>query len=145
MKHGLRSKYGPPPALAEEIERLQNDPRLLSHVRIGATMQALLDSLLEKVGQDGKPTVEQIEGMLPVLEALRKAATDWHRLATDKRFVDLIQARQLFAQGLERVLRHVPEEHRELALADFEAVIGDGGIGGESVAADPGGASGSVH
>jgi len=133
LKHGLASKYGPPPALRERIEAYEKDPRLLSHVRIGAHMQALLDVLYAKAKDDEAAIDgELVESLRAVLAELRKAATDWHRLAVDNRFVDLVEARQLFGQALERVLRHVPEDRHDAALRDFQDVIGDlGGGGGE--------------
>lgn len=125
LKHGLDSKYGPPPALRARIEAYEQDPRLLSHVRIGAHMQALLDQLYAKVRDDGAAIDDElVDSLRAVLGELRKAATDWHRLAVDSRFVDLVEARGVFGQALERVLRHVPDDRREAALRDFEDAIG---------------------
>lgn len=128
LKHGLKSKYGPPPSLRQRIEEHEKDPRLLSHVRIGAHMQALLDQLYARVQDDNASMdADLVESVRSVLGELRKAATDWHRLAVDSRFVDLLEARQLFGRALETVLRYVPEDRRAEALRDFEDVIGLGG------------------
>jgi hypothetical protein len=122
IKHGLRSQYGPPRTVSRRIAAYENNPELMSHVRLAATAQALLDALMGKVV--GSPTAEQVAAMVPLLSELRKTVTDWRRLADDSRFVDLLTARSMFGQMLERVVHFVAPERREEALDEVQAILG---------------------
>lgn len=122
VKHGLDSKYGPPPALAAKIAEFENDPKVLDHKHIGAHVYVLLMGALHDRSELDASDAEEL---LPLLERLRRVATDYHRLALDSRFVDLVEAQAFIGRIVQAVLRHVPEEKRRDAIRDAEQLIGD--------------------
>lgn len=122
IKHGLRSKYGPPPRIAERIAALEHDSRVLDLRHVGAHLYAVVEEILGALEDEERLSTEQAEALLPVLRELRKTATDYRRLALDTRFVDLVEARSVLATGLQAVLRHVPEDRMAVAIADFDRV-----------------------
>lgn len=125
IKHGLYSKYGPPKAIADQIAEHENDPKVLDHRHLGAHVYGLLLAQLQ--GKD-ELQASDAENLLPILDKPRRIATDYHRLAIDSRFVDLVEAKALIGGVVQAVLRYVPEEKRREAIHDAERLIG-----GESV------------
>lgn len=124
LKHGLSSKYGPPKVLLDRIRELENDPRIMDHRHLAAHLYAVMEKVHEKIEESEGLTYEDIEVLRPLLEALRKTATDYHRLVHDRRYVDVLEAQKFIGQALHRVLRHVAEEARAKALEDVEALLG---------------------
>lgn len=130
VKHGLRSKYGPPAAVLARIEEAERNPKILDLRHIGAHLYVITEDLLaalepaEGSTEPRRLDSDQAAALVPVLRELRKATTDYRRLALDERFVDLAEARQILATALEAILRHVPDEKRGEAIRDFEALTG---------------------
>jgi hypothetical protein len=139
IKHGLRAKGGPPAHIAARIAELERDPKILDHRHNAAHLYAVCEDLLSKVKDGEQISTDQAEAILPVLRELRRAATDYHRLALDKRFVDILEAKQLFARVMHEMLVFVPEDRHGDAIAKVEELIG---VAGDR---DVGGAAGSLH
>lgn len=132
IKHGLRSKYGPPAQLLARIAEAELNPKVLDLRHIGAHLYVVTEDLLAALDpgdgkEPGRLDADQASALVTVLRELRKATTDYRRLALDERFVDLAEARQLLATGLEAVLRHVPDEKRADAIRDFKTVTASAG------------------
>lgn len=126
--HGLTSRSGRPASIQRRIEQLEADPakvaRALDHKAIAVHLYAVLDDALDQLEKSHALTAGDAERLLAVLKEMRRTATDFHRLAVDKRFVDLVEAQALIARSLEAVMRFVPDERRREAIASAEAVLG---------------------
>ncbi len=97
----------------------------------------MIETLEERYAEQQEIAEDDRDALVPLLREGIKAAEKFHRLAVDKRFVDLVEARGLIGRALEAVLRFVPEERRTDALNAVGEVMGDD----DAVAS----AAGSIH
>lgn len=137
IKHGLYSKYRNP-ALGERIDALVRDPRIVDIKQYAARVFALLESIEHKCESLGDIDREKL---YPLLKQGVDAAEKFHRLALDKRLVDIETARQLAAQIFHVMLGFIPDERHSEAVARIEELIGHD----DDSAADQSGAATGVH
>lgn len=125
LRHGLSSRFGAPEKLRERIEALINDPKIVDIKQYAARIFMLLESIEAKV-QGGEFTDADREKLLPLLKRGVEASEKFHRLATDKRFVDILEAQGFVTRALHAVWRFIPEDRRVEAVRVVEDMVGKG-------------------